>query len=162
MRKSVLAAVGLALAFGIFQGVFADPPKKTDPPKKPETKKPAEKTITTKSGLQYVDLKVGTGASPKKGQTVTVNYTGKLTNGTVFDASSQHVDPQHPNGQPFSFHIGVGEVIPGWDEGVMTMKVGGKRKLIIPSKLGYGEQGFPPAIPPNATLIFEVELLSVK
>src|SRR5579871_3613025 len=98
---------------------------------------------------------------PKKGQTVTVHYIGRLSNGTVFDASSQHIDPEHPNGQPYSFQIGVGTVIPGWDEGIMTMRVGGKRKLIIPAKLGYGETGFG-AIPPNATLIFKVELLSVK
>ncbi|HLK59158.1 MAG TPA: FKBP-type peptidyl-prolyl cis-trans isomerase [Chthonomonadaceae bacterium] len=161
MRKSALAIVGLALLFGMLPSVFAVPPKKIDPSKKPEPRKPAEKVITTRSGLQYVDLKVGTGASPKQGQTVTVHYIGRLSNGTVFDASSQHIDPEHPNGQPYSFQIGVGTVIPGWDEGIMTMRVGGKRKLIIPAKLGYGETGFG-AIPPNATLIFKVELLSVK
>lgn len=113
------------------------------------------KEITTPSGLKYVDLVEGTGASPQKGQTVTVNYTGTLENGTKFDSSYDH-------GQPFQFPIGRGRVIRGWDEGLMTMKVGGKRKLIVPSQLGYGPAGNPPKIPGNSTLIFEVELLDVK
>jgi peptidylprolyl isomerase len=103
--------------------------------------------------LKYIDLKVGKGDMPKRGQRVTVHYTGWLENGTKFDSS---VD----KGRPFSFVIGIGQVIKGWDEGVMSMKVGGKRKLIIPAKLGYGEKGIGP-IPPNATLIFEVELLAI-
>lgn len=111
--------------------------------------------ITTPSALKYVDLVVGTGESPKAGQMVTVHYTGTLENGTKFDSS---VD----RGQPFIFPIGVGKVIKGWDEGVMTMKVGGKRKLIIPASLGYGAKGAGGVVPPNATLIFEVELLGVK
>ena len=112
-------------------------------------------TITTESGLKYIDLKVGTGPSPKKGDMVTVHYVGTLTNGRKFDSS---VD----RGEPYQFRIGEGRVIDGWDEGVMTMKVGGKRKLIIPANLAYGESGFRGIIPPNATLIFEVELLDVK
>ena len=111
--------------------------------------------VTTPSGLKYIDEVVGTGESPKTGQTVTVHYTGTLEDGTKFDSS---VD----KGQPYPFRIGTGVVVKGWDEGIMTMKVGGKRRLIIPAKLGYGASGRPPQIPPNATLIFEIELLSVK
>lgn len=111
--------------------------------------------VTTPSGLKYIDEVVGTGPSPQKGQQVTVHYTGTLEDGKKFDSSRDR-------NQPFTFTIGIGQVIKGWDEGVMSMKVGGKRKLIIPSDLGYGSRGAPPAIPPNATLTFEVELLSVK
>jgi peptidylprolyl isomerase len=127
--------------------------KPADTPKVPTTtKKP--KIMTTESGLKYVDIVEGTGASPKTGESVTVHYTGTLTNGTKFDSS---VD----RGQPFKFIIGVGQVIKGWDEGVATMKVGGKRKLMIPSKLAYGERGAGSVIPPNADLNFDVELLGV-
>jgi len=111
--------------------------------------------ITTPSGLKYVDIVEGTGVSPQPGQTVTVDYTGTLENGQKFDSSLDR-------GQPFSFRIGMGQVIKGWDEGVMTMKVGGKRRLIIPSQLGYGARGAGGVIPPNATLIFEVELHGVR
>ena len=114
-----------------------------------------DNAITTPSGLKYIDTEVGTGASPTTGQTVKVHYTGTLTDGKKFDSS---VD----RGQPFSFKIGVGQVIKGWDEGVATMKVGGKRTLIIPPDLGYGERGAGGVIPGNATLLFDVELLSVN
>ena len=110
--------------------------------------------VTTPSGLSYVDIVVGSGLQPISGKPVKVHYTGWLENGTKFDSS---VD----RGEPFVFTVGVGEVIPGWDEGVMTMKVGGKRRLIVPSQLGYGATGAGGVIPPNATLIFEVELLDV-
>lgn len=113
------------------------------------------KEITTSSGLQYIDQAVGTGDTAKAGQTVSVHYTGWLTNGKKFDSS---VD----RGQPFSFRLGVGQVIKGWDEGVQGMKVGGKRKLTIPSNLGYGARGAGGLIPPHATLVFDVELLGVQ
>jgi len=112
-------------------------------------------TVTTESGLKYIDIKVGEGKSPASGQMVQVHYTGWLTDGKKFDSS---VD----RGQPFSFQIGVGRVIKGWDEGVMTMKEGGKRRLIIPSELAYGERGAGGVIPPNATLVFDVDLLQVQ
>ncbi len=114
-----------------------------------------EHAIQTATGLEYVDLVEGTGARPKPGETVSVHYTGWLKGGQKFDSS---VD----RGQPFAFPIGKGRVIKGWDEGVATMKVGGKRKLIIPAHLGYGDRGAGNVIPPGATLIFEVELLGVQ
>lgn len=111
--------------------------------------------VTTPSGLAYQDLVAGSGPTPTAGKLVRVHYTGWLQNGTKFDSSLDR-------GQPFEFPIGAGQVIPGWDEGVMTMKVGGKRKLVIPPQLGYGAAGAGSDIPPNATLIFEVLLLDVQ
>jgi len=119
----------------------------------------AGKPMTTPSGLQIIDSKVGTGASPKTGQTCVMHYTGWLyENGAKGKKFASSVD----RGQPFEFPIGTHRVIPGWDEGVATMKVGGKRTLIIPPQLGYGERGAGGVIPPNATLLFDVELLDVK
>jgi len=110
--------------------------------------------VTTASGLKYIDLVEGTGPTPQKGQTLSVQYTGTLQNGTKFDSSYDH-------GKPFEFRLGVDPMIKGWDEGVKTMRVGGKRKLIVPPALGYAAQP-KPGIPPNSTLIFEIELLSAK
>ncbi len=108
---------------------------------------------TTPSGLKYIDERPGTGAEPVVGQRVNVHYTGWLTNGTKFDSSLDR-------GQPIEFRLGAGQVIRGWDEGVGMMKLGGKRRLIIPANLAYGAQGQPPTIPPDATLLFDVELVS--
>ncbi len=123
------------------------------------TAAPAADTVTTPSGLKYRDEVVGTGPSPKDGQSVNVHYTGWLDEngkqGKKFDSSRDR-------GQPFSFPIGQGRVIRGWDEGVATMKVGGRRTLIIPPELGYGARGAGGVIPPGATLIFDVELLGVR
>ena len=110
--------------------------------------------VTTPSGLKYTDLVVGTGPSPRVGQTVVVHYTGTLTGGAKFDSSRD-------KGQPYSFVLGTGSVIKGWDEGVTTMKVGGRRQLIVPPALGYGPMPRP-GIPANSTLVFDVELLDVK
>jgi peptidylprolyl isomerase len=111
--------------------------------------------VKTASGLQYQDISQGTGAPPQRGQTVSVHYTGWLADGKKFDSSRDR-------GQPLEFPLGAGRVIKGWDEGLSTMRVGGKRRLVIPPDLGYGAQGSPPVIPPNATLTFEVELLQAR
>ena len=114
-----------------------------------------EKVIQTATGLEYVEIVEGTGALPKPGDSVSVHYTGWLKSGQKFDSSRDR-------GQPLEFPLGRGRVIKGWDEGVAGMKIGGKRKLVIPANLGYGARGAGGVIPPNATLIFEVELLKVK
>jgi peptidylprolyl isomerase len=115
--------------------------------------------VTSATGLKYIDTKVGTGAAPKPGQTCVMHYTGWLyENG----AKGKKFDSSLDRGRPFPFTIGAGQVIPGWDEGVASMKVGGKRTLIIPPALGYGARGAGGVIPPNATLLFEVELLEAK
>ena len=127
-------------------------------PPVPNTKAPTKVTgdgVKTASGLQYWDIKVGIGTEAKEGSHVTVHYTGWLTSGKKFDSS---VDA----GQPFDFTIGKGDVIKGWEEGVTGMKVGGKRQLRIPPELAYGKQGYPGAIPANATLVFDIRLLAVK
>jgi peptidylprolyl isomerase len=119
----------------------------------------AGKTMTTASGLQITDTTIGTGATPKPGQICVMHYTGWLSQG---GAKGKKFDSSLDRGRPFEFPLGQQQVIAGWDEGVATMKVGGKRTLVIPPELGYGARGAGGVIPPNATLIFEVELLDVK
>jgi peptidylprolyl isomerase len=158
MRKLSLALACAAVVLGQTTATLATPQTKPAKPTKPAPKAGTPKVVTTKSGLKYIDLKVGKGPSPKAGQDVTVHYVGTFMNGKKFDSSRDH-------GTPFTFTIGLrpSQVIQGWDEGVMTMKVGGKRRLIVPANLAYGPGGTPDgAIPPNATLNFEVELLGVK
>ncbi len=142
MLSSVLSLVGLTVF------TFAEE-------KKMSSNEAAGQVVTTESGLQYIDLVVGTGRQAELGDTATVHYTGWLADGRKFDSS---VDRK----EPFSFRVGAGQVIKGWDEGVGTMKVGGKRKLTIPPQLGYGARGAGNVIPPNATLTFDVELLGLR
>jgi peptidylprolyl isomerase len=120
-----------------------------------KTKAAAPKSVKLRDGLKYTDLKVGNGAMPHAGQTAIVHYTGTFLDGKKFDSSRDR-------GQPFEFALGTHGVIPCWDEAVATMRVGGRRKLTCPPALAYGERGYPPVIPPNATLNFDVELLGVK
>jgi len=150
MRKSLLAA-GLVGLVGCSPGEDAQ----ADVQFAPELEVVVDSLMETSSGLRYQDLAVGEGDEAISGKEVVVHYTGWLTDGNKFDSS---VD----QGRPFSFKLGTGSVISGWDEGVAGMKVGGKRKLIIPPALGYGRSGSPPVIPPNATLVFDVELLQVR
>ena len=131
---------------------FEEPPP---PPPEAPTEVDADDYTTTDSGLQYFDFEVGDGPAPQEGQIVEVHYTGWLEDGTMFDSSLLR-------GEPIVFPIGMNQVIPGWDEGVLSMNVGGKRQLVIPSELAYGEAGAGGVIPPNATLIFEVELVGVQ
>lgn len=150
----------LAMAFVAAFAAVTARAQETKPTPAPGAEKTSESKMTkTPSGLQYQDIKVGDGASPQKGQTVAVHYTGWLwengAKGNKFDSSIDR-------GQPITFPVGTGRVIKGWDEGLMTMKVGGKRILVIPPDLAYGPNGRPPVIPPNSTLMFEVELIEVK
>ena len=148
------AASALAAAAAFSLPLEEKPAQPAAPATKNEEK--ASKMIKTPSGLQYEDTVVGTGASPKTGQTCVMHYTGWLWEN---EAKGKKFDSSVDRGQPFEFQIGRGMVIKGWDEGVATMKVGGKRTLLIPAALGYGSRGAGGVIPPNATLVFDVELL---
>ena len=160
-RRFIFAGMVLVvLSIGTMSQIFSSAQAQTPTPapsgaaveKDKDTGKPI---VTTASGLKYVDLVVGSGAAVKTGDHVSVNYVGKLIDGKKFDASADH-------GGPFDYVQGVDHLIAGWTEGTSTMKVGGKRKLIIPPQLGYGMEGAGDAIPPNATLIFEIELVAIK
>lgn len=162
MNLRLLAAAALALSFMACSGKTEESTAPSTAPSDTAAEQGAGADTfampanlqTTPSGLQYSIDQPGTGAKPQAGQTVNVHYTGWLTDGTKFDSSRDR-------GEPFAFVIGQGNVIEGWDQGVADMKVGEKRTLVIPSALGYGEQGSGP-IPPNATLVFKVELLGVE
>ncbi len=149
------AAPAAADTLSVAEGVSADSTPSSAPVASKEAEVNDPELTTTKSGLKYKDLAPGSGATATQGKTARVHYTGWLVDGTKFDSS---VD----RGQPFEFKVGAGQVIKGWDEGVAGMKVGGKRKLVIPPALGYGARGAGGVIPPEATLIFEVELLGLS
>lgn len=161
-RRLVFAGMLVAaLSCGTMSHIFSNAQGQTPPPAPAGTaaneidKESGKAIITNPSGLKYVDLVVGKGDASKTGDHLSVNYIGKLADGKKFDSS-------YDRGQPFDIVLGVSQVIQGWTEGLAGMKPGGKRKLIIPPELGYGQGGYPDVIPPNATLVFEVELVAIK
>jgi peptidylprolyl isomerase len=158
LRRKLLAAMAIAL---LFSSIASAGLRAANPAggRTAQDDKKEKKMTKTESGLQYRDVKEGTGEKPKKGQTCVVHYTGWLW---VDDAKGRKFDSSKDRGEPFDFPVGQGRVIKGWDEGVAGMKVGGKRELIIPPDLGYGSRGAGGVIPPNATLFFEVELLELR
>jgi FKBP-type peptidyl-prolyl cis-trans isomerase len=153
LRLMLLTAIAIAALFSLVASTGA----RASDPGQAEQSKP-KKWKQTESGLQYLDEKEGTGDTPKPGQTCLVHYTGWLWEN---NAKGKEFDSSVGRGEPFVFPVGLGKVIKGWDEGVATMKVGGKRELLVPAKLGYGARGAGGVIPPNATLLFEVELLNL-
>lgn len=155
MNKTLLIIIIIGIAFlAVFSYFIFGLNDRFSNPASKSTKPDAMNSLPTSQGLKIEDIKEGSGPAVKSGDTVVINYTGTLTNGKKFDSS-------YDRGQPFETQIGVGNVIKGWDEGVVGMKVGGKRKLTIPPELGYGNQQID-SIPPNSTLIFEVELEGIK
>ena len=148
--RTALMAAFVALGLAVFGSVTKDHSAMAQSAAKP---------VTTSSGLQYIDGKAGAGASPRANQTAVVHYTGWLY---VDGAKGKKFDSSVDRNEPFEFPVGAGQVIKGWDEGVASMKVGGKRTLIVPPQLGYGARGAAGVIPPNATLMFDVELLGLK
>ncbi len=164
VAAAVATPIVIALALILFvidgddEGVATPIVSASPTPARVDTGPPplADEPIFSESGLGIIDIEAGSGETPETGKLVVVNYTGWLSeDGTKFDSSLDR-------GTPFEFPLGAGQVIAGWDEGVATMKVGGKRRLIIPPELGYGEGGSPPTIPPNAELTFDIELLEIK
>lgn len=156
MNNKYLVAFGIVIFISLLAVIFLPRSKKQQlQSASPSVTITPESTMAMEEELKIEDIKVGDGAEAVSGKKVTVNYSGTLVDGTKFDSS-------YDRGEPFSFNLGAGEVIKGWDMGVSGMKVGGKRKLTIPSSLAYGETGAGGLIPPNATLIFEVELLGVE
>ena len=156
IQKSVsLALLASLLAAGSLSALPGVAKTRQTEPSPPAPTPPIPREVVTPSGLRYWDLQVGEGAEATKGKIVEVLYTGWLEDRTKFDSS---LDPSHP----FTFRIGIDEVIQGWHQGIAGMKVGGKRRLVVPPELGYGKQGVARVVPPNATLVFEVELVNVR